>query len=104
MKDNIYLLSSSCTNVSINYLKESGMSMENVKLKLIMSNCYYIVQDYIDNVTAHIRVGPPVYFIVKDYNYRYNVLLYFIFVANLLLILTVCTKMERLLKGQSLTT
>lgn len=54
-----------------------------------MSNCYYIVQDYIDNVTAHIRVGPPVYFIVKDYNYRYYAFLYLIVVPSLLLILTV---------------
>ena len=69
-----------------------------------MSNCSSIVQDYIDNVTAHIRVGPPVYFIVKDYNYRYSVFLNFIVVAKLLLILTVCTKMERLSKNCPLTT
>jgi Niemann-Pick C1 protein len=36
--------------------------------KVVMPRDSYL-QDYIDNVTAHIRVGPPVYFIVKDYNY-----------------------------------
>ncbi len=32
------------------------------------------VQGYFDNITEYLRVGPPVYFVVKDYNYRFLIL------------------------------
>lgn len=32
----------------------------------------FIVQGYFDNITEYLRVGPPVYFVVKDYDYRFS--------------------------------
>lgn len=30
----------------------------------------YLLQGYFNNLSEYLRVGPPLYFVVKDYNYR----------------------------------
>jgi hypothetical protein len=29
------------------------------------------LQDYFDDLAKYMKVGPPLYFVVKDFNYRY---------------------------------
>lgn len=33
----------------------------------------FMMQNYIDDVSEHVRIGPPLHFVVKNYNYRYFV-------------------------------
>ncbi|KAJ4715848.1 Niemann-Pick C1 protein-like [Melia azedarach] len=42
---------------------ESGMEQ-----KIVLPRDSYL-QDYFDNIAEYLRVGPPLYFVVKDYNY-----------------------------------
>jgi Niemann-Pick C1 protein len=41
--------------------------------KIVLPRDSYL-QGYFDNITEYLRVGPPVYFVVKDYNYRFLIL------------------------------
>ena len=37
----------------------------------------WLAQGYFDDLAEYLRVGPPLYFVVKDYNYRYQAFIIF---------------------------
>lgn len=44
----------------------------NVFNKSALTLCSCLLQGYFNNVSEHLRIGPPLYFVVKNYNYRYS--------------------------------
>lgn len=47
---------------------------------LYMITWYF--QNYFDDLAKYLRVGPPLYFVVKDFNYRYCMVLFFMFLRS----------------------
>lgn len=39
---------------------------------------FLFLQGYFNNVSEYLRIGPPLYFVVKNYNYRYYIVKYFL--------------------------
>ena len=40
--------------------------------RVLNSFLHASLQGYFDDLAKYLRVGPPLYFVVKDYNYRYR--------------------------------
>lgn len=38
----------------------------------------FLYQDYFDDLAEYLRIGPPLYFVVKDYNYRYLSIIFYL--------------------------
>ena len=45
---------------------------------------FCFLQGYFNNVSEYLRIGPPLYFVVKNYNYRYHSVIIFPFCSNLI--------------------
>lgn len=43
---------------------------------------YVFLQGYFNNVSEYLRIGPPLYFVVKNYNYRYFCPIMFCFAST----------------------
>jgi len=50
-------------------------------------------QGYFSNISEYLRVGPPLYFVVKDYNYRF---INFIVLSVLVSLLSNCLLIRQL--------
>lgn len=49
----------------------SGFCFHSYPVYLVSPSLIHLSQGYFTNVSEYLRIGPPLYFVVKDYNYRY---------------------------------